>query len=103
MRIIDWSSDVCSSGLVRLIHPNKSLYPRQGVTKAGLASYLTAVADRMLPHIAGRPLTLLRCPQGRASKCFVQRQPGDGMPAAIKPVAIREKRDRKSTRLHSSH
>lgn len=64
---------------VTLSHPEKVLFPEQGTTKATLAAHYAAHMERMLPHVAGRPLTLVRCPQGRAKKCFFQRHP-EGMP-----------------------
>jgi bifunctional non-homologous end joining protein LigD len=53
--------------------------------------YLEAAAGRMLPHVAGRPLSLLRCPEGRAGQCFFQRHAGPGMPGAIHRVDIPDK------------
>src|SRR5262249_15161977 len=74
----------------RLTHPDRVLFPEQGLTKEGLAEYYLAVADRMLPHIAGRALTLVRCPDGRGKPCFYQRHPSEGMPEGIREQPIRE-------------
>jgi bifunctional non-homologous end joining protein LigD len=63
---------------VRLSNPDKVLYPEQGITKLDLAAYYLAVAEKMLPHVARRPITLVRCPTGRAKKCFYQRHAGSG-------------------------
>jgi len=57
----------------RLSHPEKILWPAAGITKADLAAYLAAVADRMLPLVAGRPLTLLRAPDGVDGERFLQK------------------------------
>jgi bifunctional non-homologous end joining protein LigD len=76
---------------IELSSPDKVLFPKQGITKRQLARYYETVADRMLPHVVGRPLMLLRCPQGRQRKCFVQRHPGEGMPEGIVGVPIEEK------------
>lgn len=73
---------------VRLTNPDKTLYPEQGVTKRDLALYLASVADWMLPHVARRPLTLVRCPAGRAKKCFYQRHAGAGLGGALKEAPI---------------
>jgi bifunctional non-homologous end joining protein LigD len=73
------------------MHANKVLYPQQGLTKRDLARYLEAAADRMLPHLADRPLSLLRCPEGRTRQCFFQRHAGAGMPDAIHRVDIPDK------------
>lgn len=64
---------------VRLTNPGKVLFPEQGVTKAALARHYLDHMDLMLPHVVGRPLTLVRCPQGRQKKCFFQRHP-EGLP-----------------------
>ena len=49
---------------IKLTHPDRVLYPGQGITKRELAKYYEQVADWMLPHLKGRPLTLVRCPEG---------------------------------------
>jgi bifunctional non-homologous end joining protein LigD len=76
---------------IRLTSPDRVVYPGQGVTKADLVSYYAAVADRMLPYIANRPLSLLRCPQGRAKYCFFQKHDTGGFPDAMQTLQIAEK------------
>jgi bifunctional non-homologous end joining protein LigD len=76
---------------VRLTSPDKVLYGQQGITKKGLATYYLEVADRMLPHVAGRMLTLVRCPQGHGKECFYQRHAGTGLPAGIKKQLVKER------------
>jgi bifunctional non-homologous end joining protein LigD len=76
---------------VRLTHPAKVLYPEPGLTKLDLAQYYVAVALHMLPQVKGRPLTLLRCPEGAAGKCFYQKHPGPGAPDALHRIEIDEK------------
>jgi bifunctional non-homologous end joining protein LigD len=73
---------------VRLSSPDKILYPEQGITKGELADYYVAVAERMLPHVARRPITMVRCPTGRQKKCFYQRHAGSGVPDPLKPITI---------------
>lgn len=73
---------------VRLSSPDKILYPEQGITKSELADYYVAVAERMLPHVAGRPVTMVRCPTGRQKKCFYQRHAGSGVPEQLKAVTV---------------
>jgi len=58
-----------------LSHPDKILYPELGLTKRELADYYELVSDVMLPHVINRPLTLLRCPEGRSKQCFFQKHP----------------------------
>jgi bifunctional non-homologous end joining protein LigD len=66
------------------------LYPELGLTKAHLVTYYAAVAPFMLPHVAQRPLTLLRCPDGSGRPCFLQKHIQGASPAAIQRVSIRE-------------
>jgi bifunctional non-homologous end joining protein LigD len=75
---------------VPITHPEKILYPEQGVTKKRLAEYYERVAGRMLPHVADRPLVLLRCPEGRLKHCFFQKHFESGAPAHVRVVSIRE-------------
>ena len=73
---------------VRLTSPDKVLYPEQGITKHDLANYMVAVADWMLPHVAKRPITLVRCPTGRQKKCFYQRHAGSGVPGELGEIPV---------------
>jgi bifunctional non-homologous end joining protein LigD len=77
---------------VRLTHPNKVLFPEQGVTKLVLAQYHARVADRLLPYVADRPLTLVRCPEGPAKgPCFFQKHITESMPPHIFAVTVQER------------
>jgi bifunctional non-homologous end joining protein LigD len=73
-----------------LTHLDKVLYPKQGLRKGHLIAYLAAVAPRMLPHVANRPLVLVRCPQGQTGKCFYQKNVEEGVPEAIRTQEITE-------------
>jgi bifunctional non-homologous end joining protein LigD len=73
---------------VRLSNPDKVLYPEQGITKSELAEYYVAVADRMLPHVANRPVTMVRCPTGSEKKCFYQRHAGSGILPQLHQVTV---------------
>lgn len=73
---------------VRLTSPDKVLYAEQGITKRALAEYYLAVADAMLPHVARRPITLVRCPTGAERKCFYQRHAGSGVPEELSEVEV---------------
>lgn len=75
----------------RLTSPDKVLYPDQGITKQELAEYYAAVAEWMLPHVAHRPLSLVRCPQGRMKECFYQKHVQTGLADVLGRVKIREK------------
>src|SRR5712671_867924 len=76
---------------VRLTHPDRVLYPDQGITKLALAEYYAAIEDWALPHIAHRPLTLVRCPEGQGKECFYQKHLSSGVPDVIGRVEIPEK------------
>jgi bifunctional non-homologous end joining protein LigD len=71
-----------------LTHPDRVYWPEIGLTKLGLAEYYDSIADRILPHIAGRPIALMRCPTGIAAQCFFQKHGWDGMPKAIRTVTV---------------
>jgi bifunctional non-homologous end joining protein LigD len=73
----------------------KVLYPQQGITKGELIAYLAVVSAWALPHIADRPLTLVRCPEGiagsgRGRACFFQKHILPGSPHSIERVPIVE-------------
>jgi bifunctional non-homologous end joining protein LigD len=72
-----------------ITHPDKVLDPESGMTKQELAEYYVAVAEHLLPHIADRPLSVVRCPQGSDKPCFFQKHVGSGLPEGVKTVAIR--------------
>jgi len=73
----------------RLTNPDRVLYPDIGLTKAALADYYEQVAEWMLPHLRGRPLTLVRCPAGY-QKCFYQKHVNEKVPPAIGRIEINE-------------
>lgn len=76
---------------VRLSHPDKILYPEDGITKFDLAHYYEQVSHWMLPHVKNRLLTLVRCPAGSAQKCFYQKHPGEGSPEHLRRFKVKEK------------
>jgi bifunctional non-homologous end joining protein LigD len=77
---------------VRLTHPDKVLDAESGVTKQQLADYYWAVAEEMLPHIAGRPLSLVRCPEGTSGECFFQKHVNHTLPPGIESVDVPDKK-----------
>jgi bifunctional non-homologous end joining protein LigD len=76
---------------VRVTHPDRVLFAAQDVTKRELIAHYLSVADRILPHISGRPISIVRCPQGSGKQCFFQKHASDGFPDAFRPIRIREK------------
>ena len=75
---------------VRITHADRVVFPEQGLTKGEIAAYYAAVAERMLPHLEDRPLSLVRCPAGRG-ECFYQKHVDDSFPAAVGRVEVEEK------------
>jgi bifunctional non-homologous end joining protein LigD len=74
---------------VRLSHADRIYFPDLGVTKRELAEYYEAMAERVLPGIVGRPLTLLRCPEGIGGECFYQKHANSTVPAAVPRLRVR--------------
>ena len=77
---------------VRLTHPEKMLDARSGVTKQVLADFYWAVAERMLPHIGDRPLSLVRCPEGAEKPCFFQKHVNHMLPKGLGGVDVPNKK-----------
>jgi bifunctional non-homologous end joining protein LigD len=66
------------------------LYQEQGITKLALARYYERMAPRILPHVAGRPLAVLRCPSGASGVCFFQKHPRGNLPDAVRSVEVED-------------
>lgn len=73
---------------VSISHASTVLFPKAKLTKEGLARYAEAIAPFMLPHAGGRPLMLVRCPEGADTGCFHQKHWSSTLPAAIHPVEV---------------
>jgi bifunctional non-homologous end joining protein LigD len=67
-------------GKVRVTHPDRIYWPDVGVTKEQLATYYTKAWRHMRPHVVGRAIALLRCPEGVEGKCFFQKHARTGIP-----------------------
>jgi bifunctional non-homologous end joining protein LigD len=76
---------------IRLTHPEKVLDAESGMTKQMLADYYWAVAEKMLPHIEDRPVSLVRCPEGAGEPCFFQKHVNSMLPKGIGSVDIADK------------
>jgi len=75
-----------------ITHPEKVLDKQSGMTKEVLAEYYLTVAERMLPHVAGRPLSVVRCPEGNDKPCFFQKHIGSGLPRGVKSQPVPNKK-----------
>ena len=74
-----------------ITHPDKVLFPADGVTKGDLAAYYEAIAPVMVPHLRNRPITMERYPAGIGATGFWQKDVSKGFPAWLKRVRVRKK------------
>jgi bifunctional non-homologous end joining protein LigD len=73
---------------VDITHPDKQLFPADGITKADLAGYYEAVAEWMVPHVRGRPLSMLRFPDGIEGQGFFHKNVPNHYPDWIRRVEV---------------
>ena len=73
---------------VTITHPDRVLFPDDGITKGDLADYHRAVADALVPHLRDRPLMLQRFPEGIGAGGFYQKEAGRGVPGWIRTVEV---------------
>jgi bifunctional non-homologous end joining protein LigD len=76
---------------IGISHPDRLIYPDLGISKLQLARYYEDIGRWMLPHVVGRPLTLVHCPQGVSGPCNYLRHAKAWGPNALRRVRIREK------------
>lgn len=74
-----------------ITHPEKVMFPDDGITKGDLAAYYETVAKVMLPHLRGRPLTMERYPAGIGKKGFWQKDVSKGFPDWLERVKVPKK------------
>jgi bifunctional non-homologous end joining protein LigD len=77
---------------IRLTHPAKILDPTSGLTKQQLADFYWAVSERMLPHLANRPISLVRVPDGIGKEQFFQKHVTSMLPPGFDTVPVRDKK-----------
>ncbi|HUF55385.1 MAG TPA: DNA ligase D [Thermohalobaculum sp.] len=82
---------------VRLTNPERVLYPSMGATKRDLAGYFDRAWEAMQPWLDGRPVTLVRCPEGSGAECFFQKHPKKGEPEALGSVRIADSKGQKKS------
>ncbi|MBN8809610.1 MAG: DNA ligase D [Sphingomonas sp.] len=76
---------------VTITHPDRLIFPDSPVTKGDLAAYYDAMAPVILPFAANRPISLVRCPQGRGKHCFFQKHDAGSFGDHVRHVDITEK------------
>jgi bifunctional non-homologous end joining protein LigD len=84
-------SGVSTVAGIRISHPDRLIYPDLGISKIQLARYYEEIGDWIVPHVAGRPLTLVHCPAGLAAPCIYLKHAKAWGPNALRRVKIREK------------
>lgn len=79
------------AGPVTITHPQRVVFPEAGITKGEVAEYYRQVAPWLLPELAGRPLSVVRCPDGIAEACFFQKHAGRGWGGHVHAITVQEK------------
>jgi bifunctional non-homologous end joining protein LigD len=75
---------------VKISNPDRVIFPGENLTKGDLADYYAAIEALMLVDMGGRPISLIRCPQGRGKHCFFQKHDSGSMGEDVKHVPVRE-------------
>jgi bifunctional non-homologous end joining protein LigD len=88
--VID-TADASTVAGVRISHPDRLIYPDLGISKIQLARYYEEIGKWIVPHVAGRPLTLVHCPAGLAAPCIYMKHAKAWGPGALRRVKIQEK------------
>lgn len=76
---------------VVITHPERVVYRGAGISKGEVAAYYRAIAPWLLPEVANRPLSLLRCPDGTAGECFFQKHNNRALGDHVQAIALRQK------------
>ncbi len=90
MRVLNRPARPLVAG-IGISHPDRLIYPDLGISKLEFARYFEQVADWIVPHVAGRPLTLLHCPGGAYETCRFLKHAKAWGPNALRRVKIQEK------------
>lgn len=75
---------------IGITHPDRVVYPELELTKLEVVQYFARVARRMLPHVADRPLAVVRCPDGVEGECFYQKHWPGAVPRTLQSIGIRQ-------------
>jgi bifunctional non-homologous end joining protein LigD len=74
---------------VRISHPDRPVFAEAGLTKLDVVRYYDAVAELMVPYLARRPLTVIRCPNGVSADCFFQKHATPSVPRSVARVSVK--------------
>src|SRR2546428_8701270 len=83
--------NLCNLRMKLITHPDKLLFPEDGITKAELAAHYEAIAPVMLPHLRRRPITMERDHRGIHAPGFFQKDVSKGFPEWLKRVEVPKK------------
>ncbi|WP_445143450.1 DNA ligase D [Dyella sp. Tek66A03] len=86
---------------VAITHPDRKVFPDQGITKLEVAEYYASIMDWFLPGVVERPLSVLRCPEGLVSECFFQKHLTRGL-SHVGTISLKEGSGRKQAYLYPS-
>ena len=76
---------------VSISHPDRVMFSDSKLTKVDIARFYERISDWIVPHVRGRPLTLVRCPEGLSGDCFFMKHSKVWAPRALRRVSIQEK------------
>lgn len=76
---------------VNITHPDRVVYPKDKITKGQVADYYRRIAPLLLPELVGRPLSLLRCPEGAGGECFFQKHHAPSLGKGVHAVPLKQK------------
>ncbi len=83
-----------NAGDVNISHPERVVFAKAKITKGEVADYYRQMARWVLPEVARRPLSLLRCPDGVDKPCFFQKHHGTGLGEAVGAIPLEQKSGR---------
>ncbi|MEO6564838.1 MAG: DNA ligase D [Casimicrobiaceae bacterium] len=73
---------------IALTHADKLYFPEAGLSKQDLAQYYADMAPALLPYLSGRPLSLVRCPDGWSGQCFYQKNAAEHLADAVRRIDV---------------
>ncbi|HKT30744.1 DNA ligase D [Dyella sp.] len=73
------TSNDADTSLVTITHPDRVVFPGDNITKQDVADYYSSIMQWFLPSVLGRPLSIIRCPEGAEKTCFFQKHPVQGL------------------------
>ncbi|HUQ18306.1 MAG TPA: non-homologous end-joining DNA ligase [Gemmatimonadaceae bacterium] len=77
---------------ISVSNPDRVVYPAIGITKLDVARYYETIGDWIVPHVEGRPLTLVLCPEGMSGQCLFLKHAKVWGPKVIRRIRIQEKK-----------